>query len=80
LTLLTIKEAAGCIGIRIDSLRQLADRGSIPCWRIPSEASPRGERRFDQTEVELYKALRAERLRLAATKAVISPTHPEEAA
>jgi hypothetical protein len=80
LTLLTTKQASESIGIRVDSLRHIADRGNIPCWRIPSTASPFGERRFDLVEVELYKALRAERRRLAATKAAISPTNPEEAA
>ncbi len=61
--LIGVAEAARIIGIREDSLKELADLGRIPCVRQHNGATGNAHRMFKEKDLILYKHARIERLR-----------------
>lgn len=65
-----ITEASRIIGIREDSLKGLADIGSIPCVRQDNEVTGRNCRMFRVADVLAYKEKRIAKLRERLTLAL----------
>lgn len=58
-----ISRAARMLGIREDSLRELANRGTLPCVRLHNEITGYDHRMFRPSDLIAYRELRAAKLR-----------------
>ena len=50
--MMTAREVAQALHLHVNTVKRLADRGELPCYRVCS----RGDRRFHPTDVEGYLA------------------------
>jgi len=53
---LNVSEVADLLGVSADTIRRLADKGHLPCHRLPS-----GYRRFDPGDVLRFQRLLCQR-------------------